>query len=128
MSATPNFAITPRIGMGQVTTANTARDGTGTIATIFSAGASGSTILRAQIVAAGTTTAGVIRLFLHDGTNARLLEELLVPAWTPGVSGEVWQGHVSYIGAPFPLPVNWSVRASTHIGETFNVIVYGADY
>ncbi len=128
MSATPNFASAPKIGMGQVLTANAARDGTGTIATIFTAGASGSLIKRVAITATGATTAGVIRLFLHDGTNARLIEEVPVQANTPNKDMEVWQAFVDYSMADFAMQTGWSLRASTEVAEVFNVCVYGADF
>ena len=82
MSTTPQFASVVRTAVGQVTTANTNRDGTGTIATIFTAGSSGSRIEMVEIQATVTTTAGMVRLFIHDGTNARLLREQPITANT----------------------------------------------
>lgn len=128
MSATPNFANTPRSEQGQVTTANTARDGSGTPVNIFTAGASGSLITRIQVTAVGATSEGVIRVFLSDGTNHRLFEELLVPASTPSVAREVWQGYVDYSGALTVLESGWSLRFTTHVTETFNVCVFGGDF
>lgn len=121
MSITANYAATPRSALGQVSTANTNRDGTGTIATIFTAGASGSRIDDITIIATGTTTAGMVRLFLHDGTNARLWAEVPVSAATP--SGTVQAFTASLLNQSLILPGAWSLRASTHNAETFNVIV-----
>lgn len=121
MSTTANYAATPRAAFGQVSTANTNRDGTGTIATIFTAGASGSRIDDIVVIATGTTTAGMVRLFLHDGTNARLWVELPVTAATP--SGTVQAFAASLLNQSLILPSGWSLRASTHNAETFNVIV-----
>lgn len=121
MSTTANYASTPRAAFGQVSTANTNRDGTGTIATIFTAGASGSRIDDIVVIATGTTTAGMVRLFLHDGTNARLWVELPVTAATP--SGTVQAFAASLLNQSLILPSGWSLRASTHNAETFNVIV-----
>lgn len=121
MSVNANYAATPRAAAAQVTTANTARDGTGTIATVFTAGANGSRIDDITVVATGTTTPGVVRLFLHDGTNARLLEEILVSAVVPSVTLETFNATLTNLA--LLLPNGWSLRASTQIGETFNVIV-----
>lgn len=121
MSTTANYAATPRSALGQVSTANTNRDGTGTIATIFTAGASGSRIDDITIIATGTTTAGMVRLFLHDGTNARLWAEVPVSAATP--SGTVQAFAASLLNQSLILPSGWSLRASTNNAETFNVIV-----
>lgn len=134
MATTPNFAKTPRCGMGQVLVANPNRDGTGTLATIFTAGTDGSRIDLVVVQAIGTTTAGMVRLFIHDGTNARLFEEIPVRAVTPsgtipafstsiGENGEVNTGKY-----PILLPSGYSLRASTNNSEAFNVIAFGGDF
>ena len=123
----PIFTLTPVCTVGQVTTANTARDGTGTIATIFTAGADGSRIEAIEVCGTGTTTSGVVRIFIHDGSNARLLKEMLVPAVTPSTSIEVWR-EIFVPAVPLVLPSTHSIRASTHIGETFNVFVHGGSF
>lgn len=66
-------------------TANTARDGTGTITDVTPAAVAltASQTSRIKIVATGTTTAGMVRIFGHDGTAYRLLHELSVAAVTP---------------------------------------------
>lgn len=130
MATAPAFAATPRCAVGQVATANTNRDGTGTVATIFTAGASGSRIERVRIVAAVATTAGVVRLFIHDGTNFRLFDEVLVSAITPSTSVAVFEADVDFSSASgvLLLPTGYSIRASTHNAETFNVFVIGGDF
>lgn len=121
MGTTANYASTPRAAMAQVSTANTARDGTGTIATIFTAGTNGSRIDDIVIKATGTTTAGMIRLFLHDGTNARLWMESPVSAVTPSSTIPTWT--TTFTNLSLVIQSGWSLRASTHNAETFNVIV-----
>lgn len=121
MATSAQYASTPRAALGQVSTANTNRDGTGTIATIFTAGSNGSRIDDIKIQATGTTTAGVVRLFLHDGTNARLLQEVMVTAATPSTTVEAWS--TTLLNQAITLPNGWSLRAATNNAETFNVIV-----
>lgn len=121
MSTQAQYASTPRAAVGQVSTANTNRDGTGTIVTVFTAGASGSRIDDIVVTATGTTTAGMVRLFVHDGTNARLWQEVPVTAVTP--SGTVAAFTASLLNQALILPNGWSLRASTHNAETFNAIV-----
>jgi hypothetical protein len=127
MTATPVFTQTPREGIGQISTANTNRDGSGTIGTIFSAGASGSRVDKIAVKGVGTTTAGMVRLYIHDGSNARLWREYQVAAITPGASTKTWEVEESFPGG-VPLPSGYSIRASTHNAETFNVIASGWDY
>lgn len=122
MATTAQYAATPRTAVGQVSTANTNRDGTGTLATIFTGGTNGSRIDDISIVATGTTTAGVVRLFLHDGSNARLLQEIIVPAITPSTSVPVFSAQLLN-QAIVLASSSWSLRASTNAAETFNVFV-----
>jgi hypothetical protein len=121
MATAAQYAATPRAALGQVVTANTARDGTGTIATVFTAGGNGSRIDDIKIQALATTTAGVVRLFLHDGTNARLWQEVMVTAVTPSTTVEAWS--FTLLNQALILPNGWSLRASTNNAEGFNVIV-----
>ena len=132
MSTTANYASTPKCGVGQVSVANTNRDGTGTIVTVFSAGASGSRIDAIDLKAVGTTTAGMIRLFIHDGANARLLTEVPVIAITPSGTLPSWETQLNTNTMtqvlPLVLPTGYSLRAATNNAETFNVIALGGDF
>lgn len=121
MSTQAQYAATPRAALGQVSTANTNRDGTGTLATIFAAGSSGSRIDDIYIAATGTTTAGVVRLFLFDGTNNRLWQEILVTAVTPSTTIQVWS--YTLLNQALILPVNYVLKGSTNNAETFNINV-----
>ena len=80
-----------------------------------------------RVVAAGTTTAGVVRIFIYDGAAYFLIKELMVSAVTPSVSVEVanyeWVPTV-----PILLPTGYSLRASTHIAETFKIHVEASDF
>jgi hypothetical protein len=132
MANQANYAAVPKCGIGQVSVANTNRDGTGDLATIFTAGAAGSRIDRVAVCATGTTTAGMVRLFLHDGTNARLYCEMQVFPATPSGAVKVFNDTFEAVTTPdlFPLvlPTGWSLRASTHNAETLNVIAVGGDF
>lgn len=121
MSVQAQYAATPRTAVAQVSTANTARDGTGTLATVFTAGTGGSRIDDITIIATGTTTAGMVRLFLHDGTNARLWREVAVSAITPSATVSPFSSLLGSLA--LVLQTGWSIRASTHNAETFNVLV-----
>jgi hypothetical protein len=67
MTTTAQYATVPKSGIAQVSTANTNLDGTGTLAIIAAAGATGTRIDGLLIKATGTTTAGMIRFFLTKG-------------------------------------------------------------
>ena len=87
----PIFTATPDIqwSTAALTTANTAKDGTGTVATVFTADATnGGFITKLSARAAGTNVATVLRVFINNGsTNATpgnniLFAELTLPATT----------------------------------------------
>lgn len=132
MSTTANYAATPNLGIAAISTANTNRDGTGTIGTVLTAGTSGSRIDAVMVKATGTTTAGMIRLFVHNGTTAYLLNEIPVLANTPSSTAPAWevQMNASTMSQLFPiiLPTGFSLRASTNNAETFNVLAVGGDF
>lgn len=132
MAAVPQYAAAPKCGMAQIATANAARDGTGTLGTVFTAGASGSRIDAILLKATAATTAGMVRLFVSDGTNHRLITELPVQAQTPSGTAPGWEaqlttGNLSQV-LPLVMPNGYSLRASTHNAESFNVIALGGDF
>ena len=126
----PVFPRNAALACGQVSTANTNRDGTGTVATILTAGASGTRITYIEAKAQVTTTAGMVRLFLHDGSTFFLWKELTVDAVT--VSGTVasWTEAVDLTadGKQLDLPSGWTLRASTHNAEAIDITVFGRNF
>ena len=132
MATQAQYAATPRLGIGQVSAANTNRDGNGPLATILSAGASGSRLDAIDLKAVSATTAGMIRLFIHDGVNARLLTEVPVTAITPSGTLPSWETQLNANTMtqvlPLVLPTGYSLRAATNNSEIFNVIALGGDF
>jgi hypothetical protein len=127
MSTDPQFASTPVIGQTRIATANTNRDGTGTIANLVTGGASGTRVSRVKAKATGTTTAGVIRIYVKDNsTNIRILDEILVAAVTPSATVESWEGEITF--SDMNLPSGWSLQVSTHNAEQFDVHAFGGNY
>lgn len=132
MANQPQYVGTPKTGMAAISTANPNRDGTGTIGTVFTAGASGSRIDAISIKATGTTTAGMIRLYIHDGTTARLMTEVPVSAITVSATIPAWEIQLNTNTMTQTLPIifqtGYSLRASTEVANTFNVIATGGDF
>ena len=121
MANNAQFVGTPKNGVAQVTVANTNRDGTGTLATVYTAGAAGARIDSLLVQATATTTAGMIRLFISDGSATRLIMELPVVALTPSATIPAWSATVNFPKG-FVLQATWMLKASTHNAETFNII------
>jgi hypothetical protein len=132
VSNVPIFVQTPKIGglTTQVTVANTARDGSGTLVDILTGGANGTRVEHIDLTAAGTTTAGVLRLFIYSGSGtARLWKEIMVQALTPSTTIQAWNAAIdcSLFGNQLVLPSGYVLKAATHNAETFNVLAFGGD-
>lgn len=126
MATTPNYGGTPYIGMVQVATANTNRDGTtGTYGSI-SVGSAGSRVEEVVVSAIGTTTAGMVRLFLSDGTNTRFLAEMVVSAITPSGTVKAWTARMLFDN--LCIPAGWTIKVNTNNAETFNVFAFGGSF
>jgi len=126
MATSPAFAVTPRIASVNIATANTSRDGSGAVATLITGAATGTRIAEIVIKARVTTTAGQVRVFLHDGSSFFALDEIAVAAAT--VSASVQSTRVSVVYNNLILPsASWSIRVSTHNAESIDVTALGAD-
>jgi len=82
----PIYVATPKIGFGaNLTTANTATDGTGTVSTLMTSGSNGSFVEKVIARHLGTNVQTVLRIFINNGStnatanNNRLIREVTVP-------------------------------------------------
>lgn len=126
MASSPSFTATPRTERALISTANTNRDGTGIIVNLFTAGASGSRVERITISATSTTTAGMIRLYIFDGTNTDLIREMPVIAITPSTTTTSYYQQLGSLA--MILSNGKSLRVSTNNAENFRVIAEGGDF
>jgi hypothetical protein len=126
MADNPAFAVTPRIASVNIATANANRDGTGTVATLITGASTGTRIAEIVVQARVTTTAGMVRVFLFDGTTYRFFDEISIAAAT--VSASVKATRVSTLYNNLVLPsASWSLVVSTHNAESMDVTAFGAD-
>jgi hypothetical protein len=72
LNTSPIYSAAPIVTWGVVATANTAKDGTGTVVTVFTADATnGGRVEKLKVCARGTNVATVLRVFINNGsTNA----------------------------------------------------------
>jgi hypothetical protein len=126
MALNANYASTPRMWDVQVSTANTARDGTGTLGTLIAADTVARRIEEIVITASVTTTAGMIRLFLFNGTNVRLFREIPVTAITVGASTPAFTATLLFQN--LVLEANDELRVGTHAAEAINVFAFGGTF
>lgn len=124
-----NIGITPTI-----TAANTALDGTGTVATAFTADATnGSFVQKLRFKALGTNVATVARIFLNNGatnataTNNVLYDEVSLPATTGSSTVSTLSAEIALA---IPLPAGWKVNITigTAVAAGWVVSGVGGDY
>ena len=125
----PIFPLTPLATPVAISTANTNRDGSGTIGTVLTPGADGTRVDGVRIQATGTTTAGVVRLFVRASAGGTwfLLAEILVTAVTPSTTIQAWS-YDWLTRVPLVLATGNLLGASTHNAETFNVHPMAGNY
>lgn len=84
----PIFTLVPNTVPTTITAANTARDGSGALVTLVTAGTNGSRVdsitFTNSATAVGASALKVVRVFLTDaaGANPRIIAEALLPAIT----------------------------------------------
>lgn len=129
MATSPIFTATPRLAVGSVSAANTNRDGTGTIVTLLQGAATGTRINKITIKAIVTTTAGMIRFYLDNGTIT-LYREVPVTAVTVSASVAGFEYELLFDDSDAPIlpSTAWEIQASTHNAEGFMITVEAADY
>jgi hypothetical protein len=126
-NTSPLFPVTPVAGIAQISVANSALTGGGTVVTVYTPGANGGRIEYIRVKAVAATTAGMVRLFINDGSNTRLWKEISVSAITP--SATVQSFEAEFVPTkPLVLPSGYTLKASTENGETFNVVAFGGDF
>lgn len=136
-NTSPIFVLTPNIGMASVAAANTSSDGSGTLVTLFTAGANGSRLERIRYSNAQATAAAssamVIRVFLTDaaGTNPKLIDEVAVLAATRTVAVVGTKGILTYAnGLIIPTGSLVKVIQSVYAGaqDLMHYVAEGGDF
>jgi hypothetical protein len=121
-------------GATAITTANTARDGTGTVLTCFTADTTnGGFVQRIRFRAAGTNIATVARVFINNGlsnstpSNNVLYDEITLAATT---LSEVASLAVYELPLNFALPPGYelNVTLGTTVAAGYFVSVIGGKY
>lgn len=109
-----------------IKTANTAKDGTGTVNLIFTAGADGGRVERVRVRAVGTNVATVLRIFINNGSdptiaaNNVLYAEKTIAATTGSEAAELVLNELPTTTDPtaFPLVLPAGYRLYCTIGTT----------
>jgi len=131
----PIFSIAGDVEWGAtaITTANTAKDGTGTVLTVFTANVDGAFVQRIRFRSAGTNIATVARVFINNGsTNATAANNILYDEITLAATtlSEVAAQPVYELPLNFALPAGYvlNVTLGTTVAAGYYVSVIGGKY
>jgi len=127
---------TANTGMTVISTANTNRDGTGTIGTVLTAAsgtdASGRTykgcrIEKITIKGTAANAHGIVRLYIYDGSSAtKMITEINAPATTPSSVAPSFTAELNLNS--FELKAGYSLKASTEKADSFAIVAEGLDW
>lgn len=128
MAVDPIFATTPNIDSGQVSaTADTSLTATTTYTTVFTAGSSGSKIEEIVFQGVGSSLAGVVRVFIYNGSTVRLLWEEAVTAVTSSTTAATYRTARQFDN--LVLEAGWTLRVTSAVAnQLIAVHVFGADF
>ena len=131
----PIFSIAGDVEWGPtaITTANTAKDGTGTVLTVFTANVDGAFVQRIRFRSAGTNIATVARVFINNGsTNATAANNILYDEITLAATtlSETAAQPVYELPLNFALPAGYvlNITLGTTIAAGYYVSVIGGKY
>lgn len=117
-----------------ITAANTAKDGTGTVDTVFTSDATNGSYLQKLIIRPrGTNVASVLRVFLNNGsTNATaanncLIAEQALAATTNSETTSI-AGYELPLNLPIPPGYKINVTLGTAVSGGYAVTGIGGDY
>ena len=131
----PVFTKSPVIAQAEISAANALLDGTGTIVAVVDGLTDGVRIDQVEVKALGTTTLGMVRLFLSldSGVTWDLWREILVDAITPGGNVEAFSAMIDLTTVLNDPPLSLAdatvqLGAATENAETFNVFARGGSF
>lgn len=132
-NTSPIFPVVPNVGWGKLLTANTAKDGTGTVVTVFTAGANGARVDEIRVRALGTNVATALRVFQNNGlTNATATNNTLIAGSTIAAAtiSEVAEFGETIIQINKSIPAGHVINTTigTTVAAGLQVTCYGGDY
>ena len=121
MSTAPNYINAPRIGRCSLSTANTATDGTGTITDLIFGASSGTRILSINVQGTATTVAALVNIFLYDGTNWDLFDQITISATTGSTTAKAYRLATAYTDLVLP-SATWKLGATITVAPTTGTV------
>lgn len=125
MAAAPAYADTPVLWCGLVpSTQDTSTTAPSHVTSLGSAGSNGTKIVQIDVTPTATVVAGVVNVFLYDGTAYHIHEQVTIAAATvsatsPGVKQSYFYDNVV-------LPSGWSLVVSNTEASNVSLIEVNA--
>lgn len=128
MATNPAFIATPRLTSVNVSSANTARDGTGSITSLITGAASGTRVLEIDAQCAATSAAALVRIFLStdSGSTWKLFDEIAITAATVSDTVKGNRNLATYANLILP-NATYVLGVTTSIAQSTNVFALAGD-
>lgn len=128
MSATPAFISTPRLTAVNVSSANTAIDGSGVITTLIAGVAAGTRVLEIDAQCAATSAAALVNIFLSldSGSTWKLLDQIAITAATVSTTVKANRNVATYTNLILP-GTTAVLGVTTTIAQSTNVVCCAGD-
>ena len=125
MAVDPAYASTPKVGAAIPGTAETSLTAPANASTVITGGTNGTMVISITVEAVTTsltptTVAGLVYLFLHDGTTAHLFDTITVTAVTASATVAPFRTKNSY--TDLLVPNGWTLKASQSISGNANLL------
>jgi hypothetical protein len=122
MASSPSFIGTPRLGVVNVSAANTNRDGTGTITEVLAGVTAGTRVLEVKAKVAAGFSDAVVNIFLSTDSGAtwRLFDAIPVIIQAADTITDSYEASALYdnlilAGAGYRLGVTTTIAQSTNV-------------
>jgi len=133
MASSPAYANVAIVGTGlahaTLDTSLTAPTNVTTLTFSTAIGASGAKIEEVRVIGVGTTAAGVLNLFLYDGSTYHLVDQVAITAVTSSTTANAFFMSLRYDN--LFIPNGWSMRFTNTVSgnqSLLKVIALGANF
>lgn len=130
MATAPKFASTPRVGSGLVSaTLDTSLTAPSNVTTLLTGVAAGTKVEEIVVQGVGTTVAGVLNVFLYDGSTYHLIDQFSISAVTSSATAVAYRSVRQYTNLLLA-DNTWSLRVAQTVSgnqSMLKVTATGAD-
>lgn len=132
-TATPALPQTAVIGRANLTsptpiTSRASITGTTGLAQLTATSAEGLRVDQIRVVGKGTTSAGLLSVWLYDGATSTLWDEIAVSAVTPSTTVAAYKSDTYYSINPLNLPATHQLYVSVTVANDLTVTAHSAEY